>query len=142
MAGDKVQREIEDILNRLDTFLPEESVTTKVRRRSSSAASEFLHALIEPVLSISLRQVMLAALLLIVGGYIAGRAGSGIGNWVLIAGVALLFAGFALSFFSRSGGGAPAGEKRWRGQPMVLGPERPPGLGDRLRAWLRAKRRT
>ena len=140
MPEDKVQREIEEILNRLDTFLPEESAATKVRRGSSSAASAFFRALTAPLTHISLRQVMLTALLLIVAGFIAGKVWSDVGNWVLIAGLVLLATGFAASFLGR-GGGAPAAEKRWRGEPLVLRPEGPPGLGDRLRTWLRAKRR-
>ena len=140
MSDDKIQREIEDILNRLDTFLPEESAASKVRRRSSNATAAFLRALIEPLARISLRQVMLTALVLIVGGFIAGKAYPDVGRWVLIGGLVLLFGSFAVSFLSR-GGGAPAMEKRWRGERLVLGPEGPPSLGDRLRTWLRAKRR-
>ncbi len=136
MPEDKIQREIEDILNRLDTFLPEENVANKVRRRSSDAASSFFHALIEPLAHISLRQVLLTALVLIVAGFFAGKAYPALGRWVLIGGVILLFTSFALSFFGRSS--APATEKRWRGQPMSL---QSPSLGDRLRAWFRAKRR-
>ena len=135
MADDKIKREIEDLLNRLDTFLPEESVPTRVRRRSSGATSSFFRALIEPLTRISLRQVMLAALVLIVVGFIADKAYPAFGRWVLIGGVILLFTSFALSFLGR--GGTPAMEKRWRGQPMVL---QSPSLGERLRAWLRAKR--
>lgn len=136
MSDDKIKREIEDLLNRLDTFLPEESVKSRVRRRSSGTASSFFHALIEPLEHISLRQVMLTALLLIVVGFIAGKAYPEFGRWVLIGGVILLITSFALSFVGRSG--APAVEKRWRGQPMML---QPPSFGDRLRAWFRAKRR-
>jgi hypothetical protein len=136
MPEDRIQREIEDILNRLDTFLPEESVTTKVRRRSSGAAASFLHALIEPLAHVSLRQVMLTAIVLIIVGFFAGKAYPEFGRWTLIGGVILLLAGFATSFFSRER--PQATERRWRGQPMVLAP---PTLGDRLRAWLRAKRR-
>ena len=136
MADDKIQREIEDILNRLDTFLPEESAASKVRRRSSGPATSFFHALIEPLARISLRQVMLTALVLIVAGFFAGKAYPEFGRWVLIGGIILLFTSFALSFFGR--GGAPATEKRWRGQPMML---ESPSLGDRLRTWFRAKRR-
>ena len=140
MADDKIQREIEDILSRLDTFLPEESAASKVRRGSSNVASAFFRALTEPLARISLRQVMLTALVLIVAGFIAGKAYPDVGRWVLIAGLVLLFGSFALSFFSR-GGGTPAMEKRWRGERLVLGPEGPPSLGDRLRTWFRTKRR-
>jgi hypothetical protein len=139
MPEDKVQREIEELLDRLDTFLPEESVASKVRKRSSNAASSMLRSLTEPLTHISLRTVMLTALVLIVGGFILGYAYSTIGHWMLIAGVVLLLASFVLSFLTRgSVSGPPPPEKHWRGQPMVL---QSPGLGDRLRSWFRTKRR-
>ena len=135
MPDDRIQREIEDILNRLDAFVPEESAARRMRRRSSGAAANFGRALIAPLMGISLRQVLLTALALIVLGFLGQRVHPLLGRWVLIAGVILLLSSFAFSFFSR--GAAPA-EKRWRGQPMEL---HGPSLGDRLRAWLQAKRR-
>lgn len=139
MPTDKIQREIEELLDRLDTFLPEESVASRVRKRSSGAASSLLQSLVEPVTHISLRQVILAALGLILAGFLVRYSYPTAGRWILIAGVVLLLGSFALSFFSRTGGGgASATEKHWRGQPMVL---HSPSLGDRLRAWFRAKRR-
>jgi hypothetical protein len=139
MPDDKIQREIEDILNRLDTFLPEESVASRVRKRSSGAASSLVHSIVEPVTHISLRQVILTALGLIFAGFLVRYSYPSAGRWILIAGVVLLLGSFALSFFNRSGGGGvPATEKHWRGQPMVL---HSPSLGDRLRTWFRTKRR-
>jgi hypothetical protein len=142
MPEDKIQREIEDILNRLDTFLPEESVATRVRKRSSGAASTLLRSVLDPLLSISLRQVILASFALILAGFLIRYSYPDAGRWVLIAGVVLLLGSFVVSFFSRSGGrsgsSGPAPEKRWRGQPMVL---QSPSLGDRLRTWFRAKGR-
>ncbi len=139
MPEDKVQREIEDILNRLDTFLPEESVASRVRKRSSSAVTSLLQSIVAPVTHISLRQVILGALGLILAGFLVRYSYPSAGYWILIAGVVLLLGSFALSFFSRTGSsGASATEKHWRGQPMVL---HSPSLGDRLRTWFRTKRR-
>ena len=136
MPDDNIKREIEDILARLDDFVPEESVAGRVRRRSSGAAGAFGRALLEPLARISLRQVMLASLLLIVIGFVAGRA-TPFGQWMLIGGVILFVTTFALSFFQR-GTAPPAAEKRWRGRPMQL---ESASLGDRIRAWLSARRR-
>ncbi|MEX0786118.1 MAG: hypothetical protein WD939_05735 [Dehalococcoidia bacterium] len=138
MPDDKIQREIEDILSRLDDFVPEESVTSRMRRRSSDAAATFVRALISPIAGISLRQVMLTALILVVVGFVGMRIHPLFGRWVLIGGVILFLTTFALSFFSRSSTVPPATQKRWRGQPMNLNE---PSLGDRVRAWLQAKRR-
>ena len=137
MPDDKIQREIEDILSRLDAFVPEETVASRMRRRSSDAASAFGRAIIEPLARISLRQVMLTALILIIVGFFGIRVYPVFGRWVLIAGVILLLTSFALSFFSR-GGPAAKTDKRWRGRPMEPGE---PSLADRLRSWLQGKRR-
>lgn len=136
MPDDRIQREIEDILSRLDAFVPEEGVASRMRRRSSEAAAAFGRAVIAPLARISLRQVMLAALALVVLGFLAQRVHPIFGRWVLVAGVILLLTSFALSLFSR---GATKPERRWRGRPLEL---REPSLGDRLRSWLRAKRRS
>jgi hypothetical protein len=133
--SDRIQREIEDILNRLDTFVPEESVAGRMRRRSSNAAGAFARALLAPFANVSLRHVMLTALILVFVGFVGMRINPLIGRWVLIGGVILFLTSFALSFASRSA--PPAAEKRWRGRPMYL---RQPGLRSRLRAWLQAKR--
>ena len=136
MPDDKIQREIEDILNRLDNFVPEESVASRMRRHSSGAAAGFVRAMLAPLAGISLRQVMLTALILVVVGFIAMRINPLFGRWVLVGGVILFLTSFALSFFSR---GPAKTEKRWRGQPIEL---HEPSLGDRLRAWLQSRRRS
>ncbi len=135
MPDDKIQREIEDILSRLDAFVPEESVASRMRRRSSDAAAAFGRAVLTPLARISLRQLMLTALALVIVGFIAMRVHPLFGRWVLVAGLILFFTSFALSFFGRS---VPKADKRWRGRPLEL---EPPGLGGRLRAWLQGKRR-
>jgi len=137
MPDDKIQREIEDILNRLDAFVPEEGVASRVRRRSSGTASSFGRTLLAPLAGLSIRHVMLASLALILAGFFAGRAYPTFGHWTLIAGVILFFTAIVLSIFNR-GAAPPATEKRWRGQPMHL---EGPTLGDRLRAWFNAKRK-
>jgi hypothetical protein len=138
MPEDRIEREIEDILSRLDSFIPEESVASRMRHRASDAAAAFTRAVVAPLARISIRQVMLAALVLIVVGFIAGRA-LPYGKWVLIAGVILLVTSFALSFVNRGAGSAPPyTEKRWRGRPLDL---QGPTFGDRLRSWFQSKRR-
>ncbi|MDZ4278463.1 MAG: hypothetical protein U1B78_04930 [Dehalococcoidia bacterium] len=134
MPDDKIQREIEDILSRLEDFVPEESATSRMRRRSSDAAGAFGRGMFAPLTRISLRHVMLTALALVVIGFLA--RGVQFGQWMLIAGVILLLTSFALSFVSRGGGNQI--EKRWRGQPMELNG---PSLGERLRAWFQSRRR-
>ena len=133
MPDDKIQREIEEILNRLDEFVPEERVPSRMRQRSSDTASGFVRVLLGPLARISLQQVMLTALALIVLGFLARPL---FGPWMLVAGGILFLTSFALSFFTKSA--QPTVEKHWRGRPIELNE---PSLGDRLRAWLQAKRR-
>ncbi len=135
MPDDRVQREIEDILNRLDDFVPEETVASRMRRRSSGAAAGFGRAIIAPLARISLRHVMLTALALVVVAFFAMRVHPLVARWALIGGLILFFSSFALTFFILVA--PPPTEKRWRGQPLALGQ---PSFGDRLRAWWERKR--
>ncbi len=135
MPDDKIQREIEEILNRLDEFVPEERVSERPRRRPTGAASKFAQAIFSPLARISIRHVMLTGFALIVIGFFAARANP-FGLWMLVAGFILFLTAFAISFVG--GGSPPKVEKRWRGQSIELSE---PTLSDRLRAWLQTKRR-
>ncbi len=135
MPDDRIQREIEDILNKLDDFVPDETVASRMRRRSSDAATSFGRALIAPLARISLGQVMLMALALIVIAFFGRRVQPLFANWVLIAGVLLFLTSFGLSFLTR--GSAPQTEKRWRGRSIEL---RGPTFSVRLRAWWQRRR--
>jgi len=135
MADDRIKREIEDILSRLDD-LPAGRKPIPFRKRSAGATGSFTRGLIEPLTRISLRHVMLTALVLIIVGFFAQGAWGPAGRWMLIAGLVLFLTSFVLSFFNRGGTAtSPRYEKRWRGQPMDLDP-RNPTLSQRLRAWL------
>ncbi len=136
MPNDKIQREIEDILSRLDD-LPAEREPIPMRRRSRQASS-FVGGVLAPLAGLSIRNVMIASLALILIGFFAGNAYPDFGRWTLIAGVLLFITAIVLSAFNRGGPAAPASGKIWRGQPMNL---EGPTLGDRLRAWFNAKRR-
>ena len=136
MPDDNIQREIEEILNRLDEFVPEERVPSRLRRRTSAAAAAIGRAVLGPLARISLRQVMLTSLALIVLAFFAMRIHPLFARWVIIAGLILFLTSFALSFVSR--GSPPTVEKHWRGRPIELNE---PSLADRLRAWLQARRR-
>ncbi len=134
MPEDKIKREIEEILNRLDEFVPEERSATRPRRASPEAASA-LRGAIEALGRVSLRHVMLAALALVLVAYIAMRVNPVLGTWAIVAGLILFATSFVLSLFGR---GAKT-EKRWRGQVMEL---EGPSLSERLRAWWHAKKRS
>jgi len=134
MADDKIKREIEDILNRLDD-LPAERKPIPIRKRSSGSPGSLARGLIEPLTRISVRHVMLTALALVIVGFFI-RGATDAGRWLLIAGLVLFISSFVISFFGRRAGPAtsPRYQKRWRGQPMDLDPPTPT-LSQRLRAW-------
>lgn len=136
MSDQRVRREIEEILGRLEEFVPEEPVATRVRRRSSGVTSTFRRGLVAPLPRISSRQVMLTALALVVIAFIVMQVSPAFGRWVVIAGVALFLGSFVFSFFS--GRKSSTTEKRWRGRPMELDE---PSFGHRMRSWLQTKRR-
>lgn len=138
MPEDRIQREIEDILSKLDD-LPAERKPIPMRRRQRQARS-FADGLFASLGGLSVRHVMIASLALIIIGFITGRAYHDFGQWTLIAGVVLFIAAIVLSALTRGRGAAPAPhvEKRWRGEPLDL---EEPTLGDRLRAWFNTKRR-
>jgi hypothetical protein len=133
MADDKLQREIEDILNRLDAFVPEERAPSRMRRRSSDAASAFGRAVLAPLAGISLRQVMLTALALTLISLLLMNAQPTFAKWVLIAGLILFFTTIALSIFNRGAASSgPKVTKYWRDRPIDLDE---PGPGERFRSW-------
>ncbi len=136
MPDDRIQREIEDILNKLDDFVPEKRPSRRIRRRSSDAAAAFGRAVLGPIARISLSHVMMAALAMIVIAFFLGMKIQPLfARWAILAGLILFGTAFALSFVSR---GAPETDKRWRGRAIEY---REPSLGDRLRAWFKSKRR-
>jgi hypothetical protein len=133
MADDKIQREIEEILNRLDEFVPEKKPPRRPPRADVASGPEGFSSRLA---GISLKHVMLAALALVVVAFFLMPVYPAIGRWAVIGGLILFATSFILSFFSR--GQTQVVEKRWRGQVMDL---RNPTFGDRLRAWFEAKRR-
>ena len=116
--------------------MPEESAASRMRRRSSGVAMAIVRALLAPLAAISIRQVMLTALILIVVGFLGMRIHPIYGRWLLVGGIILFLTAFAISFVHR--GSPPAVEKRWRGQPLEL---REPPLAERIRDWLKSLRR-
>ena len=139
MPDDKIKREIEDILNKLDNFVPDESAAESGHNRSSGPLASVLHKILAPFARISIQQVMLAALVIVVIGFLAMRIHPLYGRYALIAGVILFLTSFALSFIGRSSEPPESStDTRWRGQPIDLNE---PSLPNRIKAWLKSLRR-
>lgn len=131
---DNLEREVEEILRKLDKFVPDEGPLTRTRRRVGQTASDFLHAVLVRLSRVSLGQVMLVSVLLVVVAFLFGRGSPLLARWVIIGGVILFFTAFVLSLR----GGGSRNEKRWRGHVIDLSE---PGLADRLRGWLQRRNR-
>jgi len=131
---DKIEREVEEILRKLDKFVPEEGRLARARRRFGQATSDFLHALAVRSSRVSLGHVMLVSLLLVVVAFLFRSASPTLARWIIIGGLVLFFSSFVLSLL----GGRSRYERRWRGQVIDLSE---PSLGSRLRHWFQRRSR-
>jgi hypothetical protein len=130
--ADRIEKEIEEILRKIDNFVPE-----RARRPARSAGQPLAAAgswLLRRLARISLNQVMMWSLLVVIIAFFA--RGAPVATWILVGALIVFATAFLLS---RVGGQRrPAAEKRWRGEPLDLsGPSWP----DRLKAWWKGRRR-
>lgn len=132
---DRIEREIEEILDKIDRFVPEERLPIRFRRRAGNVLTDARDLLLSPFARVSLSQVMLIGLGLFIVALFLGRVDSTLAKWTMIAGAVLFLGGFALSLFSGHSGREP---KRWRGRVVEYGE---PALGERLRTWFRRHNR-
>jgi hypothetical protein len=139
-VADRIEREIEEILRKIDD-LPEKP--RNVRKRPERAAPAYENpsrSTATPrsgsgsLARVSLNQVMGWSLIAVLVAFFLPIPGSG---WVILA--ALLVFGVAFLLSRMGGGGGNRGvEKRWRGEPMNLsGPSWP----ERIRDWVKGRRR-
>ena len=129
--SDRIEREIDEILRKLDGVVP-----GKVRRPARRVGQPFSAAqgwLVHSLAGISLRQVMMWSLFtVIVTFFLRGIPGA---SWVMIGALIVFATAFLLS---RVGGSKPQSQVRWRGQPLDLsGPTWP----NRIKAWIKGRKR-
>ena len=135
---DRIEREIEEILKKIDK-LPDGQRPPKggpaggnpAPRRASrgpdKGSSKWMSA-------VTMRRVMMWALVaVIVAFFLRGIPG---GYWLLIGALIVFVTAFFLS--TRGGSVSSAPEKRWRGQPIDLSE---PSWPDRLKAWWKSRKR-
>jgi VIT1/CCC1 family predicted Fe2+/Mn2+ transporter len=138
MAKGNIENEIEEILTRLDKFVPEERRLTRVRRRLAKAIGRQTAGLSRLTSGFSVGHMMIAAFLLIVLSLILNAYDLGIARFAIIAGLVLFGVAFVLSIRG-TGRPRPRYEKRWRGQ--IVDYDMPgPSLGSRIRGWFRRDR--
>jgi len=144
---DKIQREIEELLDKLDTFVPEERLAAKIRnrrkeRRRADTGPGPVERVTRRLSQISLGQLMLAGLALMLIGWLFDDALGSWGTWVTLAGLALTILAFVLSLMTggaRTTVGARHVQKRWRGQIIEYSE---PSRMDRIKEWFRRRGRS
>jgi hypothetical protein len=142
---DRIHREIEELLDRLDNFVPEERLATKIRnraRRPNADNPSALDRVRARIRRISLGQLMLAGFVLIIASwFLSGPLGS-FTPWLIGLGLVMTGTAFVLSIARGAGGSRTLGgsaEKRWRGQ--VIEYSTGPSAAERIRNWFRRRRR-
>ena len=129
---DQLQREIEEILDKLDEFIPEQKATSRIRKQWSAKLRSFGGWFGGLVSHVSAGHLMIVSLVLVFVAF-AFRS-SAIGQLSMIAGLSLLGLTIVASFFANR---RTRSEKRWRGQVVDLSG---PGPLDRLQGWFRKRR--
>jgi hypothetical protein len=130
---DRIEREIEEILRKIDEFVPERPRRTP-RKRTAQAPGATGQSWVGSRFSrISLNQVMGYSLLVVViAFFFSAVPGAG---WLMIGSLIVFATAFLISTL---GGGSHAKvERRWRGEAMDLSG---PGWPDRLKAWIKGRR--
>lgn len=141
---DKVQREIEELLDKLDNFVPEERFVEKVRarrkRERAAGGPGPLDRFWARLSRITLGHLMLAGLACFVLALIFGGALGAAATWIWVAGLLLTVGAFAMSVITGGGSRQTIGsgrvQKQWRGRTIEYGE---PSTMDRLRGWFRRK---
>lgn len=127
--SNKLQREIDELLAKLDTFPPRRSLWARAREaiaRWFRSAGRSLASLRLPHISVG--HLLLLGIAVIVIASVLNPGGTSITRAVIIAGIVLFLVAFVLSLRRQS---RPP-EKRWRGEPMELGGS---SGANRLRSW-------
>jgi hypothetical protein len=136
---DKFEREIEDILSRLDKF-PSRGPTHRARRAFGTAAGSLQQSIATRLARLTLTRVMVTAIILIFVGYFFRAALPSLWSYVVAAGLILFFASFLISFLGRQHAGS-RGQVYWRGRPASAYSPSGPSLTERLRDWWRRHQR-
>ena len=147
MAGDsrrgmplmpnRIEREIEEILTRLDEFVPEEKRTRRWRRRFGAIAENVWSTVRGWTRGITGGHVVLGAAVLILLALLIRGSSPELARWMTYVGLAIIFGAIVLSIRPIRRGSASS--RYWRGQPIEL--RRRTNPLTRLRMWWRRRNR-
>ncbi len=127
--SDRLQKEVEELLAKLETFPPRRSPWARARdavRRSFRAVGDALAGIRLP--HVTVRNLLLLGVAVIIIAYVFNPGSPSFTRGVIVAGIVIFLVAFVLSLVRQS----QAPEKRWRGEPMELGGR---GASGRLRSW-------
>ncbi|MBG92798.1 MAG: hypothetical protein CL792_02335 [Chloroflexi bacterium] len=125
--SDNLEKEIEELLKKIDDFPSPESASKKRLRLYlkylGNTISIKQQLMAKHLGKISLPQLMLGSFILIFTSYfILGRINPLLMRWVLFSGIILFLTSFTLMFFSR-GHGSAKNEQIWRGKKVNSSPK-------------------
>jgi hypothetical protein len=143
LMTDRLEREIEEILDKIEKFPSPESRRARARkqaiRRFGGAIAAQQRAFASQLGRISMSQVMLVSFLLILGYFFFGRYNPLMMRWVLYAGIILFVTSFTILMFTRrSSLSGASSQERWRGRP-VRSAQQGATLAERVRMWWRQR---
>jgi hypothetical protein len=134
--ADRFEREIDEILRKIEDFIPEGGRPPRRQPRKVSQGLTNAQGWVGKILSaISLSQVMLWSLIVFLGAFFL-RAIPG-AEWLMIGALIVFATAFVLQLSTPGARKGP--EKRWRGEPIrnSTGPTWP----NRLKAWIKGRKR-
>ncbi len=120
----KLERDIEEVLAKIDRFPPRRSLRSRIRRRLAGPFGGPGRAMASlPRPRVSVGQVLLLGIALIVIAYVFGDSlgGASLVRLFIISAVLLFIGAFIFSLRRQSASRIP--EKRWRGQAIDLSQE-------------------
>ena len=137
--SDRLEREIEEIFDKIEDFPKLETRRARARKRAvrrfGAAIAGRQRAFARQLGRISIGQVMLISFLLILSSFFFRRFFSPAAmQYVLLAGVILFVSSLAIMFFNR---GNPPMRQNWRGQQITYRAQ--PTLSERIRGWWRSR---
>lgn len=141
--SDRLEREIEEILGKIEQFPEADARRRRARHRAfgrvGAAVSRQQQAIARQLGRVSISQVMLLAFLMILGSFFFRRMSPLLMEWVMYAGIVLFVSSFAIMMFSGGPRGSGGGRQtKWRGRTVHYGPHgghARPTLSQRLRRW-------
>ncbi len=144
--ADKFEREIEEILARLDDQLPagqkaseRPPVSIAAKRKQKARAERVSRMRSNPLFQMNPANILVAGAVVMVAGLILSTIASPF-IWLSLAGVVMFLGAFLMSFrrTSRPGSAAQPKGYYWRDRYIEYGPTNP-GAGTRIKGWFRRK---